>query len=119
MRKTCFLFATLLSFCFSCRKKEERHTVVYKVAVLHGSPSYSVQYSGDGNSTRSEGPMSSTSWVSSTVDDRKGGTAVALTLQSGGGGSYEMYIIIDGVIQKEDRMDDPYGPKTISAGIPN
>ncbi|MDF2437440.1 MAG: hypothetical protein K0Q95_1816 [Bacteroidota bacterium] len=119
MKKIIYLFATLLFFCVSCKKEEKKHTVVYKISVLSGNPSYSVQYSGSNNTTRSEGPMNSKSWTSSTVEGRKAGTSVALTLQGGSGGSYQMYIIIDGSVQKEDRMDDPYGPKTITANIPN
>jgi hypothetical protein len=115
--KNILYITIVLLFCISCRKKEEKHTVVYKVSVLHGTPSYSVQYSGSNNTTRSEGPMNTSSWTSPVVEDRNEGTVVSLTLQGGSGGSYQMYIIIDGSVEKEDRMDDPYGPKTITAEI--
>jgi len=88
------------------------------VNVIAGHPAYSLSYSGSGNATASQGQITQTLWTSPSITDRKAGTYVFFTLDGGTGGSYYMYIYIDGHIVKSDRMDDPYGPKTISAEIP-
>jgi hypothetical protein len=115
----CLIYIFSLFFVFtSCKKEEKKHKVIYKITVIGGSPSYSVKYSSSNNSTATAGPLTSSMWVSPAIEDRKGGSSVFLTLEGGSGGSYKMYIYVDGYLEKEDRMDDPYGPKTISAEIP-
>lgn len=108
----------LLAFLTSCKKDDKKHTVLYKITVIAGHPSFSVSYSSSGNSTASQGPFSTATWTSPSINDRKGGGSVFLTLGGGTGGSYYMYIYIDGSLAKTGRMDDPYGPMTISAEIP-
>jgi hypothetical protein len=93
--------------------------VIFKVQVISGNPSYSVKYSSFSNTTKTEGPITASSWVSPKIDDRKSDSQVLLTLEGGSGGSYKMFIYVDGRLEKEDRMDDPYGPKTISVQIPD
>jgi len=108
--------------CFSfllpaCKKEEKKHKVIYKVEVTGGHPSYSLSYSSLNNSTQTVGPISDSKWLSPTVNDRVTGNSVFLTLQGGNGGSYKMYIYVDGFLEQEGRMDDPYGPKTISVEL--
>jgi hypothetical protein len=113
-----FIYFLILSFLFlSCKKAEKTHKVVYKIEVIGGHPSYSVKYSSSKNATQTAGPLSDSKWTSPTIDDRETGASVSLTLEGGGGGSYKMYILVDGYLEKEDRMDDPYGPKTISVTL--
>lgn len=110
------LFLIFVLFCCSC-KKEEKHTVVYKVNVLHGNPSYYMQYSSLHNTTKSEGPVTASSWTSPVIDDRKSSSTVSFTMIGGIGGTYQMFIIVDGSVKKEFSMEDPYGPQTITADI--
>ena len=103
----------------ACKKDEKQHSVLYKVVVSSGHPTYSLSYSGNNNSTTSQGQITQTLWTSPAVTGRKAGTEVFFTLDGGTGGSYYMYIYIDGNLVKGDRLDDPYGPLTISAQIPD
>jgi hypothetical protein len=114
------LFIYILCFLFilsSCKKEEKKHKVLYKVEVTGGHPNYSLSYSSFNNTTQTIGPLSDSKWLSPTVDDRTTGGSVFLTLQGGSGGSYKMYIYVDGFLEQEGRMDDPYGPKTIGADL--
>jgi hypothetical protein len=117
--KNAFYILILTLLFSSCKKEEEKHTVSYKVIVTSGHPVYSVSYSSSNNSTQSLGSITSSTWTSGIIDDRRGGTSVFLTLTGGSGGSYKMFIYIDGSLQKDGHMDDPYGPLTIEAAIPD
>ena len=112
-----YIFIFLLIF-ISCKKEETTHPVIYKVTVIGGSPSYSVQYSSAKNTSVSQGPFSSDMWISDKIE-KTAGSVASLTLNGGTGGSYKLYIYIDGVLQQDGRMDDPYGPKTISIAVPD
>lgn len=113
-----FLYILFFPLIFSsCNKEEKKHKVIYKVEVVSGHPSYSVQYSSTGNATKTEGPLSGSKWLSPTIDDRETGSSVFLTLQGGSGGSYKMYIYVDGYLEQDGDMIDPYGPKTISVKL--
>ena len=118
MKHLLLILGSLLLVFSSCKKEEKKHDVIYKVVVIGGSPSYSVTYSSSGNTTQTAGPFSASKWVSPTISDRKAGSLVSLTLKGGSGGSYNMYIYVNGRLEKEDRMDDPYGPRTISVELP-
>lgn len=117
MKNFIYIFSVLLCF-FSCKKKEEeKHTVIYKIIVTSGQPTYSLSYSSSNNTTKSESSIKY-NWTSPQIDDREAGSSVFLTLNGGNGGTYKMYIYIDGYLEKEDSMGDPYGPRTITAEIP-
>jgi hypothetical protein len=118
MKNIVFILFCSIAF-FSCRKEEKKHKVIYKVAVISGHPTFTVQYSAENNTTKTAGPLTSSSWLSPKVEDRETGNVVSLTLESKGGASYNMYIYVDGYLEQEGRMDDPYGPKTISVEIPD
>ena len=117
MKSFLLLSASLLLFA-GCKKEEKTHTVIYKVIVIGGHPTYSVQFSSSKNNTVSQGPFSSGTWISEKITDKEGGSTASLTLSGGTGGSYNMYIYIDGTLQQDGRMDDPYGPRTISVEVP-
>ncbi|MCE3280981.1 MAG: hypothetical protein K0S44_3172 [Bacteroidetes bacterium] len=116
--RTLFYITFILTVFNSCKKEDSNHQVMYKVTVIGGSPTYAVKYSSSDNSTATAGPITGSGWSSSTIE-RKPNTTVFLTLEGGSGGSYKMYIYVDGHISAEERMDDPYGPKTIEAVIPD
>lgn len=112
-----FIYILFLFSGVSCKKEEKKHTVIYKVNVISGSPSYSVNYSSTSNVTQTEGPITASSWTSPPIGDKTDGSTAYLKLEGGSGGAYKMFIYIDGYLEKEERMDDPYGPKTIEAVI--
>lgn len=101
----------------ACKKEEKKHMVIYKVTVISGNPAYSVNYSSTKNTTRTEGPITALSWTSPQIDDKRDGSSAFLKLQGGNGGSYKMFIYVDGYLEREERMDDPYGPKSIEVVI--
>lgn len=103
----------------ACKKEKKQHSVLYKVVVSSGHPTYSLSYSSSDNATASASAITQTQWTSPLITDRKALSDVFLTLDGGTGGSYYIYIYIDGNLVKGDRMDDPYGPLTISAQIPD
>jgi hypothetical protein len=114
-----FIYILLCSLIFiSCKKEEKKHSVLYKIVVTSGHPAYSTSYSASNNTTKSESSLTSANWTSPQINDKKGGSSVYLTLTGGNGGSYKMYIYVDGNLEAEDTMYDPYGPKTISADVP-
>ncbi|HEX8516626.1 MAG TPA: hypothetical protein VF868_10530 [Bacteroidia bacterium] len=117
MKKLLCLIVLAVSL-FGCRK-ETLHKVIYKVIVTAGTPTYSVKYSSAENSTQTAGPLTASKWVSPEINDRKSGNVVSLTLEGGSGGSYMMYIYVNGRLHAEERMDDPYGPKTLSVKLPD
>jgi hypothetical protein len=107
---------SILVFLSACRKEEKKHTITYKVIVISGHPTYSLTYSSFNNTTKVEGSITTSNWTSPPIDDRKKGS-VSLTLNGGNGGSYKMYIYVDGYLETEDDMYDPSGPKTIKAEV--
>jgi hypothetical protein len=116
MKKILFIFFISV-FISSCKKEEKKHSVFYRIKVTSGNPVYSVSFSGEDNTTLEKSSISSQNSSSAPISDKKDGSAVFLTLQGGNGGSYLMDIYIDGYLQIEERMDDPYGPKTIEATV--
>ena len=117
MKTIIYLFISLTIFT-SCEKEKKTFTVSYKITVISGSsPAYYVQYSAQNNSTQSKGPISQTMWVSDKVTDKEEESTVSLKLTGGQGCSYMMYIYVNGALRVQDRMDDPYGPKTITADL--
>lgn len=118
MKKVIYLFIILSVFA-ACKKEKDQHSVVYKVTVIAGAPTYSVHFTSFDGVTTSQGPFTESMWVSSKIDDFEAGDVATMKLEGKNGGSYKMYVYVDGTLQMEDRMDDPYGPKTISVEIPN
>lgn len=107
----------------SCKKEpapEEQARVTYEVVETStATPVFTVSYSGENNSTNTEGPISSASWKSQTVTDKKRGDFVSFTLESNSGsGSFKMRIYMNGVLWMEESVDIPFTPKTISGNLP-
>lgn len=117
MKSGAYILLSLALLFSSCKKEEKLHTVLYKVTVIGGNPSYSVSFSGSNNTSVSQGPFTSGSWISPQITDKVNKDEASLTLIGHGGGSYKMYIYVDGALAQEGRMDDPYGPTTISITI--
>ena len=87
------IFVSLLSMLLlfsSCEKEKKKYKVSYKVTMISGNPAYSVRYSSSNNSTQSQGPINKSMWTSPVIEDREEGGSVSLTLEGGGGASYNM-----------------------------
>jgi hypothetical protein len=111
--KIVFVFVCL--FLYSCGKNEPQTlTISYKIEeTTTATPAYTVTYSTE-TATQTEGPITSTNWASPSIKKLVGEVAT-LTLDGGSGiGSFFMRIYVSGVLVKEETMDNPFGPKTIS-----
>jgi hypothetical protein len=118
MKHFAYIFFILVLFN-SCKKEEKVHKVIYKVTVSGGSPSYTVQYSDTKNSSKSGGPFTA-SWLSPTIKGFEAGNTVSFSLNARGtGATYNMYIYVDGYLEKEGASSDPSGQNTISVVIPD
>jgi hypothetical protein len=117
MKKIIYTLLPLIFLFTSCEKDKKKYVVSYKVIMISGNPKYSVSYSSFNNATQSSGPITQNTWTSPAIDDREEGNPVSLTLQGGGGGAYLMNIYVDGSLAKQERMDDPFGPKTITVDL--
>lgn len=107
----------------SCKKEtdpEKQARVTYKVIETSATtPSYTVSFSAENNSTRTEGPIISDSWTSETIRDKERGDFVSFTLESqGSSGSFTMQIYMNSVLWQEMQVDNPYSPATLSGNLP-
>ena len=114
MRK--IIFILFFAIIFSCKKEEPKSfSVAYKIIeTTTAVPAYIVAYTTE-NATQTEGPITFANWSSPTIKKLEGET-VSFTLDGGSGtGSFIMRIYANGVLLEEQTMDNPFGPKTISA----
>jgi hypothetical protein len=121
--KRWFLIFTVLSFA-SCKKEpdpDKQARVTYKVEeTSSATPSYTVTFSGEGNASQSEGPITAASWTSPIIRDKERGDFVSFTLEStSGSGSFKMKIFMNGVLWQEEQVDIPFTPKTVSGNLPD
>jgi hypothetical protein len=119
MKNLIFLFAIVA--LLSCKKEDpdKQARVTYKVIETSAAaPSYSVSYSSDNNSTRTEGPITSEAWNSPVVEKERG-DFLSFTLESANGtGSFTMRIYMNGVLWQERTADNPSSPITLSGNLP-
>ena len=118
--KYLFFLLTIIAVV-SCKKEdpEEQARVTYKVTETASSgASFSVTYSAENNSTRTEGPITGSSWSSSVVRDKKRGDFVSLTLESTSAGSFTMQIYMNSVLWQEKQVSNPYSAVTLSGNLP-
>jgi hypothetical protein len=118
-----FLWFAGIVVLAACKKEpdpEEQARVTYEVVETSSSvPSFTVSYTGENSATETEGPISSSSWRSETIKDKKRGDFVSFTLDSNSGsGSFKMRIYMNGVLWMEETVDIPFTPKTISGNLP-
>lgn len=110
----------LLYFSFSCKKENNNtHSVQYHVTMTTpGSSAYTLRYSLSDGTFRSEGPVTSETWVSENLSGYKKGTIVSLYLDSPGG-TYELSIYVDGQLSSHAPADGGFGEQLLEASIPN
>lgn len=118
----CLILLSVITIA-ACKKEpdpEDQARVTYEVVeTSSATPSFSVSYSAENNSTKTEGPISSSSWKSGTVSDKKRGDFVSFTLESSSGsGTFKMRIYMNGVLWMEEDASIPFTPKTISGNLP-
>jgi len=119
--KRAFSFLILISLFFtSCKKEEKKFSVVFKVVETgSGTPVYTVRYTLPNGSTQSKGGNTQEIWVSEKIDDYKGGQYLTLSVEGSGGGSYDMYIYINGSLQARRAAGDGFGEQVLGVQIVN
>jgi hypothetical protein len=114
------LILVFLGLLFSCRKENNNtHSVQYQVIMTTpGSGAYTLRYSLQDGTFRSEGPITSETWISENLNGYKKGSIVSLYLDSPGG-TYEMSIYVDGQLSSHASADGGVGEQLLEASIPN
>lgn len=105
---------------FSCKKESgNTHAVQYQVTMTTpGSSAYTLRYTLSDGTFRSDGPITSETWISENMGGYKKGSIVSLYLDSPGG-TYEMSIYVDGQLSSHTSADGGVGEQLLEASIPN
>jgi hypothetical protein len=113
MKNLFFLFAFSLVL-LSCEKKEDTHSVLYRVGT--DSPnSYTVRFTMSDGSTKSQGPITG-GWSSGSMDGFEAGDELTMSLESMGG-DFHMSIHANGHILKERDAGGSGGTQTLQTII--
>ena len=118
--KSFYSIILVLLLSFSCKKENNNtHSVQYNVTMTTpGSGAYTLRYTLSDGTFRSEGPITSETWVSENYNGYKKGSIVSLYLDSPGG-TYEMSIYVDGQLSSHTSADGGVGEQILEASIPN
>jgi hypothetical protein len=113
------LSGIIILFCFSCKKEPKTVYVTYKVMeISNNTPSYTVGYTLADKSTKTLGSFTQSKWVSDKIEEVDKGTYISLSVEGSGGGSYDMFIYINGVLHSRRQADDGHGKQILEAQIP-
>ncbi len=122
MKKIYFIILStllMITMSFSCKKDNSNsHSVSYKIIeTIPGSSPYMVRYTMADGTFRSEGPITSETWISENMGGYKNGAIVSLYLDSPGG-TYDMYIYVNGSISSQASADGGFGEQLLEAQVP-
>lgn len=112
-----FLFLTLI--VSACKKDTKTHLVSYKVTEsTPGAAPYTLRYSLSDGTLKSEGPVTTETWITESLSGFKPGAIVSLYLESAAG-SYEMFIYVDGELSVHAPADGGLNEQLLETQIPN
>jgi hypothetical protein len=118
MKNLVCMLSILLLFS-ACKKDAKTHLVSYKVTEsTPGAAPYTLRYSLSDGTLKSEGPVTTETWISESLSGFKPGAIVSLYLESSAG-SYEMYIYVDGELSSHAAADGGVAEQLLEAQIPN
>jgi hypothetical protein len=118
MKNIYCIFSFVLIFS-ACKKDAKTHLVSYKVTEdTPGAAPYALRYSLSDGTLKSEGPVTTETWITESLSGYKPGSIVSLYLSSSGG-SYEMYIYVDGALSSHAPADGGLNEQLLEAQIPN
>ncbi len=118
MKKLVYLLF-LLPLFFSCKKDDKTFIVSYSItSQTPGSGLYSLRYTLADGTLKSEGPISSETWISPNLTGYKRGAIISFYLDASNG-SYEMYIYINGEMVSHSAAEGGFGEQLLEAQIPN
>jgi hypothetical protein len=108
----------ILVFLASCKKEPKTVYVSYKVIeTSSNTPTYTVSYSMADGTTKSIGGQTGSKWVSEKISDVEIGKYLSVSVEGTGGGSYEMYIYVNGRLDSQRDADDTNGKQTLTTQI--
>ncbi len=117
--KNLFCIISIVLLFSACKKESNTHLVTYKVTeTTPGAAPYSLRYSLSDGTLKSEGPVTTETWTTESLSGFKKGAIVSLYLDSPGG-SYEMYIYVDGELSSHAAADGGFTEQLLEAQIPN
>ncbi len=117
--KKLYYIPFLLILCFSCRKDDKTYTVSYSVvSQTPGSSTYTLRYSLADGTYKTEGPVTSETWITENLTGYKKGAIVSLYLESSSG-SYDMYIYVNGDVASHGAAEGGFGEQVLEAQIPD
>ena len=103
----------------SCKKDSKTHTVSYKIYEnTPGSAPFTVRYTQSDATLKQEGPISTGSWTTLDMNGYRANAIISLYLDSPGG-TYDMYIYVDGSIANHVTADGGFGEQLLEAQLPN
>lgn len=112
----------IFSFIFlitSCKKDDKTYTVTYKIFEnIPGSAPFSVRYSQSDATLKSEGPVSTGNWTTPDLNGYRSNAIVSLYMESAGG-TYDMYIYVNGSVASHVIADGGFGEQLLEAQLPN
>jgi len=119
MKHLIYISFLLLVFS-SCKKEEKKYSVTYKIIeISNNTPTYIVRYTLNNGATQSLGNITANSWTSGTLSDYKAGSVLNLEVEGSGGGTYEMYILVNGTNDGYRIADDSNGAQSLEVVLPN
>jgi hypothetical protein len=117
------LLAILIVFSFvltSCKKEQKTYSVIYKIIEKSSnSPSFTAVYTLADGSTQSVGSITKDFWVTDKLINYKPNAYLSVSVEGSGGGEYNLYIYINGVLAKTRPASDGFGPQKLEMEISN
>ncbi len=113
------LSGIILLVLSSCKKEPKTAYVTYKVIETSNStPTYTVGYTLANKSTKTLGSLTQDKWVSDKIADVALGTYISLSVEGSGGGTYDLFIYINGVLHSRRQAGDGFGIQTLESQVP-
>lgn len=117
MFKYAFILAMLFLF-LCCNKKQDSITLTYTIKRVKGINSYSVAYKKNDGSDVLIGPLNQQNWNSGLLEGFKPGDKASVTLKtSGSNEDYNVKIIVNGNVLKEEEFISANSTQTLEANI--
>ncbi|HEY0030138.1 MAG TPA: hypothetical protein VGC65_05225 [Bacteroidia bacterium] len=119
MQKIFYLLLSSLLLFSSCKKEPKTVYVTYKIIeTSNNTPTYTVSYTLASGTTKSQGNLTQSKWVSDKITDVEVGKYITLSVEGSGGGDYDMFIYINGSLYAHRKAEDGFGRQTLESQVP-
>lgn len=117
MKKTIYILFVSLLFLSSCKKEAKTVSVTYKIIVTGGNPTYTASYTLADGTTKTQGKITQSKWLSDNIKEVETGKYISLSVEGSGGGFYELFIYINGILNSHREAGDGYGTQTLNTQV--